>query len=350
MKDAVFSPAVSIRRVWLTLWTQNPEAISPNRLAPIIHRVTNSNPRRRVPHPSYSKQNRGQSSVPLPLWKLHRTRIATRAAPRLLCTCGLLPSGEKYDENRTLGILASADRAAICARRPRAGAGPAGRFAPAAARRAQDAKKDQSKAAKVYDNDNLPTTGAVNVVGQDQSSTGSASATGAANASSAAAKPAPSAKELSAMDANVSAAKELLKNLKADLDIAQRKYVLDQATYYGTPNYASERRTCRQTALEDEKSDIDAKAAEVAAAEKALADVQAKFDEGSKAAASQDAADKAAAAQAASAPAPPAAPPAPPKPPLPRNRTSPCAAPEISPLDRFLCFRKRTPTNSRYFS
>ena len=187
----------------------------------------------------------------------------------------------------------------------------------AAARRAQDAKKDQSKAPKVYDNDNLPTTGAVNVIGQDQSSAGPASSTGAANPSSAAAKPAPSARELSAMDANVSAAKELLKNLKADLDIAQRKYVLDQATYYGTPNYAADK--AGAAALDAEKSDIDAKAAEVAAAEKALADAQAKFDEASKAAASQDAVNKAAAAQAASAPAPSAPPTAPTKPPLPQN-------------------------------
>jgi hypothetical protein len=119
------------------------------------------------------------------------------------------------------------------------------------------------------------------------------------------------------MDANVSAAKELLKNLKADLDIAQRKYVLDQATYYGTPNYAADK--AGAAALDGEKSDIDAKAAEVAAAEKALADAQAKFDEASKAAASQDAANKAAAAQAASAPAPPAQTPAPAKPPLPQN-------------------------------
>jgi hypothetical protein len=187
----------------------------------------------------------------------------------------------------------------------------------AAARRSQEAKKDQSKPAKVYDNDSLPTTGGVNVIGQDQSSADSASATGNAGSSAAGAKPAPSPKQLSAMDASVSASKELLKNLKADLDIAQRKYTLDQATFYGTTNFAADK--AGAAALDGEKSDIDAKVAEVAAAEKALADAQAAFDAASKAAASQDAANKAAASQAASAPNQTAPGPAPAKPPQPQN-------------------------------
>jgi len=39
----------------------------------------------------------------------------------------------------------------------------------AAARRAQEQKKSQAKSAKVWDNDTLPATGTVNVVGQEPS-------------------------------------------------------------------------------------------------------------------------------------------------------------------------------------
>ena len=126
----------------------------------------------------------------------------------------------------------------------------------AAARRAQDAKKDQSKAPKVYDNDNLPTTGAVNVIGQDQSSAGPASSTGAANPSSAAAKPVPSARELSAMDANVSAAKELLKNLKA-ISISRSASTCWISDLLRHPLLCSGQSRCRRARCR--KSDIDAR-------------------------------------------------------------------------------------------
>jgi hypothetical protein len=168
----------------------------------------------------------------------------------------------------------------------------------AAARRAQDKKAqqgDSTKTPKVWDNDNIPTTGgAISVIGPSGNSADSSAAPAAATDATVAA---PSADELAVMQAALDSTKSQLANLKADLDIMQRKYVLDQATYYGTTGYASDR--AATAALAGEKSNIDAKQAAVAAAEAQLAAAQSKFDAANKAAATQAAADKAAAAQAA---------------------------------------------------
>jgi colicin import membrane protein len=175
----------------------------------------------------------------------------------------------------------------------------------AAARRAQEQKKDQPKAAKVYDNDHLP-TGPVNVVGQEQPVAGSTDA-GSRNAQTVEMKPAPTASELAGLSGELDSAKQRLADLKADLDVGQRKYALDQATYYGKPNYAADK--AGAAALASEKSDIDAKADAVAAAEKALADAQAKLDAANQTAAAAAAQEKAAQAKsdssAQAAPAPP---------------------------------------------
>ncbi len=95
-----------------------------------------------------------------------------------------------------------------------------------------------------------------------------------------------------AIEADVASAKSQLANLKADLDVVQRKYALDQQTYYGKTNYAADK--AGAAALAGEKSDVDAKQADVAAAEKKLAAVQAKFDEANKASAAAAAQEKSA--------------------------------------------------------
>ena len=147
----------------------------------------------------------------------------------------------------------------------------------AAARRAQDKKAQQansSKPAKVWDNDNLPDTpGAVSVVGQDQPAADS-SATPAANPPAVDAKTAAANK--SAAEGNLASAKAKLADLKADLDVMQRKYAMDQSTYYGKTNYAADKDGA--AALASEKADIDDKLDEVATAEKQLAELQSKVD------------------------------------------------------------------------
>jgi hypothetical protein len=185
----------------------------------------------------------------------------------------------------------------------------------AAARRAQEQKKEQPKAAKVWDNSNLPTSAPVSVVGQEPAANGS-SATDTTNSTTPAAdaKPAPTAAEVAQLNSDLDAAKQRMADLKADLDVAQRKYALDQQTYYGKPNFLADK--AGAAALAAEKSDIDAKADAVAAAEKLLASAQAKADEAGKAATAAKAAqDKSAQDQAAQNQATNPTPPAPRPPP-----------------------------------
>ena len=186
----------------------------------------------------------------------------------------------------------------------------------AAARRAREQKKEQPKAAHVYDNDTLPSTGGVNVVGQQPAAAGSTSETASTQAVEE--KPAPTAAEVAGLNADVDRAKQRLADLKADLDVAQRKFALDQATYVSDPNHSMNK--AGAATLDAEKSDIAAKQDAVAAAEKALADAQAKSDAAGKAAAAAAAQEKAeqaqakeAAAQQAAQPEQPAEPPAPPR-------------------------------------
>jgi colicin import membrane protein len=189
----------------------------------------------------------------------------------------------------------------------------------AAARRAQEAKKDQPKAAKVYDNDSIPTTGAVNVVGQEQAAGGATTENSTAQTVQET-KPAPTAAEMAGLNSDVAAAKQHLDDLKADLDVAQRKFTLDQQTYLSNPNHDMDK--AGAAALDDEKADVAAKADAVAEAEKALAAAQAKLDAASQAATAAAAQDNAAQQQEAQAgsdnsaqtaqPAQPAAAPAPP--------------------------------------
>ena len=184
----------------------------------------------------------------------------------------------------------------------------------AAARRAQEKKAQQASAAKpakVWDNDNLPDTpGGINVIGQDTSAPAAGNDAAAPPAESAA----NAAATKSALEGSLNSAKSRLADLKADLDVAQRKYVMDQSTYYGKTNYAADRDGA--AALASEKADIDDKQGQVAAAEKQLAELQSKFDSATQAA-NEAASQEKAAQRQANNPAPsvpqtpaPAAPPA----------------------------------------
>jgi hypothetical protein len=155
----------------------------------------------------------------------------------------------------------------------------------AAARRTRDQKKDQAKPKKIYDNDNLPATpGGVNVVGQTESESGTSSAgTAEPNAASPAGgnggggvgatdSVSNAAKNKAAISAELSAAKEQLQNLKNDLDILQRKFTLDQQTYYSKPDYSSDKEGAAK--LKDERNEIEAKQQEVADAQKKVDELQ----------------------------------------------------------------------------
>ena len=192
-----------------------------------------------------------------------------------------------------------------------------------AARRARDQKKEQSKSAKVWDNDSIPKTpGAVSVVGQapaaaegDDSAAGggakdagtkdaTAGAEGADNAAkpaneSGSATPAPAATseagggaasagaadekakggeasaEVAAIQSDLAAAKAQLQTVKADLDILQRKFNLDSQTYYGKPDYAADREGA--ATIDAEKGQVEAKQQEAADAQMKVDQLEAKL-------------------------------------------------------------------------
>lgn len=152
----------------------------------------------------------------------------------------------------------------------------------AAARRAREQQKNQPRATKVWDNDNLPPTGlAVSVVGtgstaaSDQRPAGSS--TDAGQKGSTAAKAASTKDQKADLQKQLSDAKAHLKIVQTDLDIATRTHQLDQQTFYSNPDHDSD--TAAATKLKNEQSDVDAKKQEVADAQKAIDDLNAKLQD-----------------------------------------------------------------------
>ena len=191
-----------------------------------------------------------------------------------------------------------------------------------AARRARDQKKEQSKPAKVWDNDTIPKTpGAVSVIGPapaaaegDDAAAGAdakdadasakaatAGAEGADNAGKpanegASGTPAPAATteaggagaatdekaksgeasaEVAAIQSDLAAAKAQLQTAKADLDILQRKFNLDSQTYYGKPDYAADKEGA--ATIDAERGQVEAKQQEVADAQMKVDQLEAKL-------------------------------------------------------------------------
>lgn len=158
----------------------------------------------------------------------------------------------------------------------------------AAAKRAQDSKKDQSKSARVWDNDTIPKAGhEISVVGSNDAvadganpavapdGTVVASPDGAAGANPAAPAPgpAPNQADLDAkIQAQINDAKESIASMKTDLDLMQRTEVLDSQMYYSKPDYSNDRAGARK--LTDEQAKIAEKQQAIDEAEKKLAELE----------------------------------------------------------------------------
>ena len=148
----------------------------------------------------------------------------------------------------------------------------------AAARRARETKKDQAKPAKVWDNESLASApGAISIVGQPPASNDNSAPADEAKAT---AGGAPATKNIASIEARLNEAKANLQSLKVDLDLLQRKYSLDQQTYYAKPEYSSDKGGA--AALAGEKSQIDSKQQAVTDAEKKVADLQTELDAANK--------------------------------------------------------------------
>ena len=151
----------------------------------------------------------------------------------------------------------------------------------AAAKRAQDSKKDPSKTARVWDNDNIPKAGhAISVIGQKDEAEADGTvdpAAAAAPANGPAAAGANGAPENAGkggghLHAQIDAAKEKLASLRTDLELMQRTLVLDSQMYYGKPDYSSDTEGARK--LQDEQAQIAAKQQSIEDVEKQIADLE----------------------------------------------------------------------------
>lgn len=176
------------------------------------------------------------------------------------------------------GFLALAVSPAIALAAPQQQQQQQSQSAADAAKKAKEQQKTAPKAQTVWTNDSVGSIqGNVNVLGQ-QSSAASASGaaadskSGAAAASTeAAAAPAASPQDLAQLQSQLADAKKDLASAKTDLNLAQRKYDLDAAQYYGTPNYAANKQG--QATLDGEKSTIATKKQAADAAQKKVDDL-----------------------------------------------------------------------------
>jgi hypothetical protein len=154
----------------------------------------------------------------------------------------------------------------------------------AAAKQAREAKKDQPKPARVWNDDTIPkSNAAISVVGQTPDDNGAA----AAAPGDAAAAPPPAAAngagggaatgggDRKALEGSIANAKEKLATIKVDLDLLQRTYTLDSQMYYIKPDYASD--TDGAAKLKDEQDQIAAKQQEMDDEQKKIDDLNAEL-------------------------------------------------------------------------
>jgi hypothetical protein len=146
-----------------------------------------------------------------------------------------------------------------------------------AARKAKEQQKNAPKATTVWTNDSIGNVqGTINVVGKPSAPqaapTLAGAQPGATGVSTAVVAPEVSEADRAKLQGELDDAKKALAGVKTDLDIAQRKYDLDSAQYYGTPNYAANQQG--QVTLNNEKTDIASKKQSVDAAQKKVDDLE----------------------------------------------------------------------------
>jgi hypothetical protein len=157
----------------------------------------------------------------------------------------------------------------------------------AAAKAAREAKKDQPKSARVWNDDTIPkSSDAISVVGKtptadDTDKAGAATgdaahAAAAANGSAGAGGGAAAvAGDRAALEASIQNAKEKLATIKVDLDLLQRTYTLDSQMFYVKPDYASD--TEGAAKLQDEQDQVAAKQQEMDEQQKKIDDLEAEL-------------------------------------------------------------------------
>jgi hypothetical protein len=138
-----------------------------------------------------------------------------------------------------------------------------------AARRAREKKKDAPKAAKVFTNDDLPTTGAISTVGSSSAATPEETAQTSAPAAG---------NDEKAWREKFANLHHKLDQDQAELDVMQREANVDELQYYGgDPQKAAADQMSQQpmgAEYNKKVSAIDAKKAQVEADKQAISDAE----------------------------------------------------------------------------
>lgn len=147
-----------------------------------------------------------------------------------------------------------------------------------AARHAREAQKTQSKPAKVWTNADLPTAGGLSITGTPAESTARPAENAAKpqNDKGSGSEVGNASEDAAAIQAELDTAKKNLKDLQTQLDLLQRTYKLDQQMYYVNPSYSSD--TAGAAKLKNEEAQIGLRQQDVAKAQKAVDDLQAKLE------------------------------------------------------------------------
>lgn len=147
-----------------------------------------------------------------------------------------------------------------------------------AARRAREQRKHAPKAARVWTNDNLPTTAgaAVSVVGLAAEPVAPEEAQPAGPLAKAAASEEKD-KERKETEAALARAKEQLENAQKELDLLQRDFNLQRQQYYSNPAYTSD--TVGKERLATLRGQIDAKQQEVQQAKEKIAALEEQLED-----------------------------------------------------------------------
>lgn len=142
----------------------------------------------------------------------------------------------------------------------------------AAARRAREQKKDSSKPPKVFDNDNIPTTGGVSTVGSapGAGASGSADSDSPAPSASGGASSAKGEKQWRQKFADL---RHKLETDQASLEVMQRELGQLDIQYYSDPVKGMQQDLTRSD-INDHTSKIDAMQKQIQADQQAISDAQ----------------------------------------------------------------------------
>jgi len=139
----------------------------------------------------------------------------------------------------------------------------------AAARRSREQKKDSPKAAKVFDNDSIPTHGGVSAVGSDSNST---AAGNTANAQGTGATTSAGSGEKAWRD-KFATLRHKLEQDQAELDVMQRELAVLNMQDYSDPTKGMQQGLTRSD-INDKTSAIEAKKKQIDADQQAISDAE----------------------------------------------------------------------------